>query len=337
MEQTIINNIQKYKYESKDDSTLTSIYYKLAYKILDYIPPSISPNIITLFGLTAIMISVCINLSLSWLLPIPILAFITSSCLFIYQIADILDGRQANKLKMYNNATTEIFDHGCDSLTLSMSLINSIFIFDITDPVIAVSMFILTTTIFYLPTWEHHCTGIMRFRGGLCNPTESLTSLQFAYLIVGFIPYFRSNISLQYGFITILFIYTIRCAIDSTYTAFTINKYNMTISQRLIGYIPLVLLYTLPVLLYPTSPMAVIKYTPLFNITIFELIWTQISHSELNLSNIIIIYLIQLHDWYINPLIMFILIIYNFMNIIRKLCRALDMDYFWTIQPDKQN
>lgn len=40
-----------------------------------------------------------------------------------YEFFDALDGQQGKRVGMYTNATTELFDHGCDSITTVLSAI----------------------------------------------------------------------------------------------------------------------------------------------------------------------------------------------------------------------
>ena len=132
-EQYYENKIKNYRYVGLDDSIICNVYYAICYRILEYIPKWLSPNIITLCGLAAVMASTMLLFMFSWLLSFGALAGISALCLLTYQLCDTLDGRQAKRLNMYHNATTELFDHCCDSIVLTFSFFNSIYIFGLNN------------------------------------------------------------------------------------------------------------------------------------------------------------------------------------------------------------
>ena len=75
---------------------------------------------------------------------------------------------------MYTNATTELFDHGGDSITALISAIIFCHVFQTLEfPTLSFFLIMSVFTIFYLHTWEHNATAVMTFRL-TGNPTEGL-------------------------------------------------------------------------------------------------------------------------------------------------------------------
>jgi len=104
-------------------------------------------------------------------------------CLFAYETFDALDGQQGKRVGMYTNATTELFDHGSDAITTTISAITFCHIFHIIESPPLTFIFMLNVfTTFYFHTWEHTSTGVMTFRFS-GNPTEGLFC-SIAFLIV---------------------------------------------------------------------------------------------------------------------------------------------------------
>lgn len=116
-----IDRIKNYSYSGKDLSFISKYYYPICNFIIKYIPIFVSPNLITLFGLFTV-ISSTISLLYFSFLPISIRYIICGISLFIYQLCDTIDGLQGKRTGMYYNPTTELFDHGCDSMVLTSSM-----------------------------------------------------------------------------------------------------------------------------------------------------------------------------------------------------------------------
>lgn len=100
--------IRNYRYFGEDQSLLAPFMYKLWTLLFILVPKKISPNLVTIFGLTTISIAFTIihlnnsndGDSFNFL--------IFAIALFIYQTADALDGMQGERVHMCENATTEV-------------------------------------------------------------------------------------------------------------------------------------------------------------------------------------------------------------------------------------
>lgn len=214
------SKIKNYKYTSVGISYFNDFYSNICNKIIKYIPTSISPNLISLTGLLVIMLNTFIVNYLEF--PLSLNCLITATSLFIYQLCDRLDGMQCKRIPLYYhngtgnyyNATTELFDHGCDSIVLSLSFLNSIKLFEVTDQNVYMLMYLCIATMFYLPTWQHSCINIMDYQSGMKNPDMALLIMQIFTLLLIIIP-LQNNIYLQYIYLIILIYNTILSLINS--------------------------------------------------------------------------------------------------------------------------
>jgi ethanolaminephosphotransferase len=111
-------HIINFKYRGKDLSiTYEYLWSPLADKMLEFTPSNIAPNTLTLVGfLFNIVGTIVLIAQLPFYQDAPRWSlFFYAICVFIYQMLDNLDGKQARKIK---NSTPlgMIMDHGCDAL-----------------------------------------------------------------------------------------------------------------------------------------------------------------------------------------------------------------------------
>ena len=122
-----LENIRNYKYHGADTSyTYIYVLSPWAQFCVDtFVPLWMAPNLITLLGLFASVVSTtCVllyNPTLSadgprWL------AALTGICLFLYQTLDNMDGKQARRTGS-GSALGELFDHGCDAINAGLAAI----------------------------------------------------------------------------------------------------------------------------------------------------------------------------------------------------------------------
>ena len=98
---------------------------------------------------------------------------------------------------MYVHPSTELFDHGIDSIVTSLSGISTVALLGLgSSPFWAATHACCVWSFFYLPTYQHLVTGRMVFSAGLDNPTEGLVGTMLLLLIQGAFPHCLS-ISLQ--------------------------------------------------------------------------------------------------------------------------------------------
>jgi hypothetical protein len=99
--------IRDYRYFGEDQSILAPFMYKLWSLFFILVPKKISPNFVTIFGLTTISIAFTI-IHLNSYNDDSFNCLIFGIALFIYQTTDALDGMQGERVHMCENATTEV-------------------------------------------------------------------------------------------------------------------------------------------------------------------------------------------------------------------------------------
>lgn len=108
---------------------------------------------------------------------------------------------------MYVHPSTELFDHGIDSIVTSLSGISTVALLGLgSSPLWAAMHACCVWSLFYLPTYQHLVTGRMAFSAGLDNPTEGLVGTMLLLLIQGAYPLFLST-SLQSVVPEVLLVY----------------------------------------------------------------------------------------------------------------------------------
>lgn len=106
-----------------------------------------------------------------------------ATCAFIYQTLDAIDGKQARRTGS-SSPLGQLFDHGCDGLSLFIGL--NIFLFALRpgpDSYLVPMIFWSITTTFYTQQWEEYHTHILRTFIGYFGVTEGLL-LQIATMYV---------------------------------------------------------------------------------------------------------------------------------------------------------
>ena len=93
-----------------------------------------------------------------------------------------MDGRQGKRVGMYVHPSTELFDHGIDSVVCSLSGITSAAVCGLGSNMIGGLHMLTVWSGFYLTTSEHLNRGKIRFEAGIANPTEGLV-LSFVILL----------------------------------------------------------------------------------------------------------------------------------------------------------
>lgn len=99
--------LRNYKYAGEDQSFLAPFMYKLWRIFFVLVPKRISPNLVTLFGLSMILLAFTV-IHITTNDDDTFNCLIFAIALFIYQTADALDGMQGKRVRMYENATTEV-------------------------------------------------------------------------------------------------------------------------------------------------------------------------------------------------------------------------------------
>lgn len=116
-----MDNLRKmpYLYNASAGSILELLFLQRFWVwCLKFVPARVAPCVLTCTGLVINVCCCLILLSYSTDLrsEAPWWTFVLCACsLFLYQLLDALDGKQA--IKVQNTALEEMYDHGCDALS----------------------------------------------------------------------------------------------------------------------------------------------------------------------------------------------------------------------------
>ena len=126
--------LKSYKYHAGSYTPLDTLLSKMADKLANWVPKYLSPNAITLIGLSCNLLGVIllhfIGEEDTWKAR---LALFFSGCMgLFYMFMDFLDGKQARRLGC-SSPLGQLFDHGCDSLNIHLILYAFIKSLGVTD------------------------------------------------------------------------------------------------------------------------------------------------------------------------------------------------------------
>eukprot|EP01100_Stratorugosa_tubuloviscum_P007715 TRINITY_DN3181_c0_g1_i1.p1 TRINITY_DN3181_c0_g1~~TRINITY_DN3181_c0_g1_i1.p1 ORF type:complete len:391 (-),score=137.53 TRINITY_DN3181_c0_g1_i1:63-1235(-) len=181
-----LDNLKFYKYEGQDLSLL--VKYVLSHFwnfIVTLFPLWIAPNLITFMGFICIMINFgtlvyyCPSLEIgpNWIY------YSFAIGIFIYQILDNIDGKQARRTGS-SSPLGELFDHGCDSLfpTISgIALCSAV----VASPWESFGIANIGVLSFFMSHWEEYHTGKL-ILGTISNPTEAQLLMVGIHIVAGF-------------------------------------------------------------------------------------------------------------------------------------------------------
>lgn len=122
-----LDNLKYYKYAAEDRSILVWLFFKRFWDlIVTFVPVWVAPNLITATGFSLILLNFLTLCYYDWELnnaDVPSWVFLSWAIgIFTYQVLDNIDGKQARKTGS-SSPLGEIFDHGCDSLFATLSII----------------------------------------------------------------------------------------------------------------------------------------------------------------------------------------------------------------------
>lgn len=175
--------IKNHKYNPGKLSIVDKIISAKCESILKYVPETIAPNMITLIGVGIQFQSSLVLYFLKRVFGhVPQAAFIYCALsLFLYQIMDILDGKQARRLKR-SSPLGQLFDHGLDSVASSSIVYNLGMCLNIFHhPIYSfIAMFILLNAFYLAQVGEYH-TGVLD-----TTTLYDLGVIEIHYVIIGF-------------------------------------------------------------------------------------------------------------------------------------------------------
>jgi hypothetical protein len=351
------NGLLQYKYEGQDHSILAPSMYKIWGLFFKLVPPNTSPNIVTLVGLAIIgSATLWANLSSA---SDSMKCFTIAIALFLYQTADAVDGMQGKKVGMYQNPTTEMFDHGVDSFVTILTATNMIqFVLGITNPGQALLILFASFAGFHAPTYEHLITSKMIFRGGPTNPTEVLVLGIMVFISAGLFPkFFHGTFGHVLGIVAALS--ALLSLVSSIRELYTFYKKDLqkTVHSTLRGYLPLFMVGITGFMWLPWNAKFFQQYRILclltlaipWNYAIFRTIINEIT----GMKNFDTMSVLKGQAPLLIPAVAYILGIpllipcivslmlsaalyaYTIVVSLREVCDALDMLHFWSIRDER--
>jgi ethanolaminephosphotransferase len=116
--------LKLYKYAGGDAGILYIYFYNpLARRLVEYLPDTLAPNLITLAGFMFTVVPFFyLFFEYGWNFSTPVGAgfcYTNAVCYFIYRLLDEMDGKQARRTGN-SSPLGLIFDHGCDAFTCGL-------------------------------------------------------------------------------------------------------------------------------------------------------------------------------------------------------------------------
>ncbi|CAD5120884.1 DgyrCDS9436 [Dimorphilus gyrociliatus] len=173
-----LKRLTEHKYSATGSSILEPLMQKFWRWIVEQIPLWWAPNAITLTGLFC---NVATTIILCYYSPDiqgkpPAWAFLLcASGLFMYQVLDAIDGKQARRTNS-SSPLGELFDHGCDSVSTVFVVLGCCIAVQLGKHPSFVFIEVFTTIfLFYAAHWQTYVTGTMKF--GKLDVTEAQISI----------------------------------------------------------------------------------------------------------------------------------------------------------------
>ncbi|KAJ1988193.1 hypothetical protein H4R33_002525 [Dimargaris cristalligena] len=181
-------NLHKYKYSGIDKSLL-SRYVLCHYwnNLVKLFPMWMAPNLITFIGFGFVLLNFATLLYFDPTLdkPSPHWVYYSYSLgLWIYASLDAIDGKQARRTGQ-SGPLGELFDHGCDSLNTTISLLIASSIFGLGQTWWTVGIVWVGLCNFYLSTMEEYHTGTL-YLGYFSGPVEGIVISCVLYALTGY-------------------------------------------------------------------------------------------------------------------------------------------------------
>jgi len=185
-------NLIEWKYNGKDESWCAPHMYPFWRRLTAFVPPGTSPNTVTVTGLALMgFLYIAVHVTIPYPSGQDVPTWLCCLCaflLFAYQSCDAVDGQIGRRTTMYEHPSTELFDHGVDSIVTSLTVLSSVLLFQTGDGLISFLLVGGIWSSFFFSTWEQKYTGEIIFRGGPTNPTEGQLITIFGFLLQGFYP-----------------------------------------------------------------------------------------------------------------------------------------------------
>lgn len=179
-----LKRLSQHKY-SCQCSTLLDPYMQPWWNwLVRFCPLWVAPNLITLVGLIANVVSTLVMLAFSTnaaeLVPRWTCVLVAFG-LFVYQSLDAIDGKQARRTAS-SSPLGELFDHGCDAVSIVFVAIGFCTVMSLGEyPMWMFSVCFVAVCLFYSAHWQTFVSGTQKF--GLIDVTEEQWAVIALHLI----------------------------------------------------------------------------------------------------------------------------------------------------------
>eukprot|EP01134_Creolimax_fragrantissima_P002226 CFRG2226T1 len=170
-----LEKLKAYQYKSGGYTPLDNLLNaKWWTPVVELVPLSVAPNMITLFGLAWVIISFFV---LTYFLPklegeAPWWAYLFAGlCLFFYQTLDAIDGKQARRTGS-SSPLGQLFDHGCDSVSTTFLTLATAASCNLGSSWLTIALMYSVMIPFFLAQWQEYHTHIMSTNIGVIGVTE---------------------------------------------------------------------------------------------------------------------------------------------------------------------
>ncbi|KAF4675100.1 Choline/ethanolaminephosphotransferase 1 [Perkinsus chesapeaki] len=184
-----LKTLSNYEYKAGTPTPLDNIMNKYFWnKVIVLIPKKMAPNMITLVGLAAMVISYfCIAYyTPTFTEEAPKWTYLANAFgLFFYQTMDAIDGKQARRTGSAG-PLGQLFDHGCDSISTTFICMSAMASTALGCGPRAMAFLMFMIVPFFLAQWEEYHTHV--FRSGLSF--YGVTEAQFTSMGLHMISYF---------------------------------------------------------------------------------------------------------------------------------------------------
>lgn len=183
-----LDGLKAYKYKSAGYTYLDVLHTPLWEWIVNRLPMWLAPNLITLTGLVGVVISFLVD---AWYVldyqgEAPRWVYLLSAVAVIFYVnMDCIDGKQARRTRS-SSPLGQLFDHGCDALTVRLLLDNTHCSLDYPCSWTAACIISLVMLPWILAHWEEYHTGSLLYGTAGFGVLEANYTLAIIHLLAYF-------------------------------------------------------------------------------------------------------------------------------------------------------
>lgn len=183
-----LQGLKQYQYKSGGYTLLDDIHQPFWNGIVNFLPLWLAPNLITLIGIFALVVAYVITLfylpGIAGTAPCWVYYF-NGFSVFWYLHLDCLDGKQARRTKS-SSPLGQLFDHGCDALSvhLILTVIAATLSIGISWKAVVGSLGVMIP--WQLAHWEEYHTGMLFYGNKFWGITEANYLLVMLHSMTGY-------------------------------------------------------------------------------------------------------------------------------------------------------